>query len=227
MTVENQYSAEAHGEPLAWASMMDGKVMNTTHDQALAEQWAAMGGDVRPLAFTHQPEAAGVDARRYRRLQILGAAPYGSKNLDHGTVLRFQSLDAFVDADIDAYPSRGESAQPEAAQPQPKGTAETCAICGEGKALLMRHCDHCGSDYAGPAEMRANAQAPAVEAGMVLVPLSLIQRAQQAINWHLEPDSPDEHEATMKELSAIGWPEAHAVMNDALGKSKPPVQGSE
>jgi len=41
---------------------------------------------------------------------------------------------------------------------------------------------------------------------MVLVPLGLIQRAQQAINWHLEPNSPAEHNATMLELSAIGWP---------------------
>ena len=40
----------------------------------------------------------------------------------------------------------------------------------------------------------------------VRVPISLIRRAQNAINWHLEPNSPDEHEATMLELTAIGWP---------------------
>lgn len=38
------------------------------------------------------------------------------------------------------------------------------------------------------------------------VPLALLQRAQQAINWHMEPNSPAEHNATMLELSAIGWP---------------------
>lgn len=59
------------------------------------------------------PEAR--DAQRYRRLQILGAAPGGHPCLDRGTVLRFQTLDAYIDADIAAYPSRGESkAAPEA-----------------------------------------------------------------------------------------------------------------
>jgi hypothetical protein len=46
------------------------------------------------------------------------------------------------------------------------------------------------------------------QADMVLVERALIRRAQQAINWHLEPESPQEHEATMLELMAIGWPDA-------------------
>lgn len=50
-----------------------------------------------------------VDAARYNRLRILGAAPYGSKQLESGNVLCFQSLDAFVDADRAARPSRGEA----------------------------------------------------------------------------------------------------------------------
>lgn len=41
----------------------------------------------------------------------------------------------------------------------------------------------------------------------VIVPRSLIRRAQQAINYHLEPNSPDEHEQTMLELENIGWPD--------------------
>ena len=49
------------------------------------------------------------DARRYRRLQILGVAVCGSKNLDQGTVSRFSNLDAVVDEDLAAYPSRGEA----------------------------------------------------------------------------------------------------------------------
>ena len=49
------------------------------------------------------------DARRYRRLRVLGAAPGGSKQLDQGTVLRFTNLDAFVDHDLTHYRSRGEA----------------------------------------------------------------------------------------------------------------------
>lgn len=49
-----------------------------------------------------------IDAARYRRLRIIGAAPGGSTQLAGGTVLCFQNLDAFVDADLDAHPSRGE-----------------------------------------------------------------------------------------------------------------------
>ena len=50
-----------------------------------------------------------IDAIRYARLRILGAAPYGTAQLEKGTVLRFQSLDALVDADINLYANRGES----------------------------------------------------------------------------------------------------------------------
>lgn len=53
-------------------------------------------------------QADARDAARYRRLQILGCAPYGSEQLIASTVLRFQGLDAFVDADLLAHPSRGE-----------------------------------------------------------------------------------------------------------------------
>lgn len=74
--------------------------------------------DVFPLYTTPQPAIAVkadnkvlLDARRYRRLQILGAAPFGSDNLFAGTVLRFQGLDAFLDADLKSQSSRGE-AQP-------------------------------------------------------------------------------------------------------------------
>lgn len=49
------------------------------------------------------------DARRYRRLQILGCAPSTSSQLDQGTVLAFTNLDAFVDEDLRVHPSRGEA----------------------------------------------------------------------------------------------------------------------
>lgn len=65
--------------------------------------------DVRPSVLSVDAK----DAARYRRLQILGAAPYGHPYcLGNGTVLRFQSLDQFVDADLGLHPSRGEFAQP-------------------------------------------------------------------------------------------------------------------
>lgn len=49
------------------------------------------------------------DARRYRRLRILGAAPGGSRHLDNGTVITFTGLDEFLDEDLRRTPSRGEA----------------------------------------------------------------------------------------------------------------------
>lgn len=54
---------------------------------------------------------ATADERRYQRLRILGAAPFGSTQLAAGTVLRFQSLDAYLEADLQRHPSRGEYAE--------------------------------------------------------------------------------------------------------------------
>ncbi len=48
------------------------------------------------------------DARRYRRLRILGTAPGGSNHLEMKTVLCFSNLDNFVDRDLSDHPSRGE-----------------------------------------------------------------------------------------------------------------------
>ena len=56
-----------------------------------------------------------LDARRYRRLQILGAAPGESADLKNGTVMRFSTLDDYLDADIARMPSRGEAAEPDVA----------------------------------------------------------------------------------------------------------------
>lgn len=60
-------------------------------------------------AMTAARDEALRDARRYWRLQVLGCAPSNSEHLNHGLVLRFSNLDAHVDADIAAHPSRGES----------------------------------------------------------------------------------------------------------------------
>jgi hypothetical protein len=49
------------------------------------------------------------DAMRYRRLQILGCAVVGTKELENGHVSRFTNLDAIIDADLKAHPHRGEA----------------------------------------------------------------------------------------------------------------------
>lgn len=51
------------------------------------------------------------DGKRYQRLRIIGVAPYETKHLANGTVLRFQNLDGYCDAEIKAHPSRGEATQ--------------------------------------------------------------------------------------------------------------------
>ena len=40
------------------------------------------------------------DAARYRRLREIGAAPFGTRNLNEGTVLRLGGLDVVVDQDM-------------------------------------------------------------------------------------------------------------------------------
>lgn len=48
------------------------------------------------------------DARRYRRLRVLGCAVMDTPQLTQGTVSRFTNLDEIVDADMQAHPERGE-----------------------------------------------------------------------------------------------------------------------
>lgn len=52
--------------------------------------------------------ADALDAKRYRRLRVLGCAPDTSRYLHEGSVITFTTLDAFVDYDIETHPSRGE-----------------------------------------------------------------------------------------------------------------------
>lgn len=62
-------------------------------------------------ATTEAPAEApepGLDARRYQRLRILGAAPGYSPQLEAGNVLCFTNLDDYVDRDLALHPSRGE-----------------------------------------------------------------------------------------------------------------------
>lgn len=61
------------------------------------------------LDGAHERDGLRRDARRYRRLRVLGCAPYGTTHLGTSTVMRFSNLDEHVDADIDVHPSRGEA----------------------------------------------------------------------------------------------------------------------
>lgn len=61
------------------------------------------------LNLLKQQEGMVLDARRYKRLQVLGCAPSTSLLLDKGLVLRFSNLDKFIDEDIKVHPSRGET----------------------------------------------------------------------------------------------------------------------
>lgn len=49
------------------------------------------------------------DARRYRRLQILGCAVCGTPELEDGVVSRFSNLDKILDDDLKLHASRGEA----------------------------------------------------------------------------------------------------------------------
>jgi hypothetical protein len=72
-------------------------------------------GDLRTAraALSSAPAAAGEreDARRYRRLRLLGCAPCYTEYLRRGEVLRFTNLDAYLDEDIKTVPSRGEATE--------------------------------------------------------------------------------------------------------------------
>jgi len=89
------------------------------------------------------PEVLLDDARRYQRLRILGAAPFGTKQLEDGHVLRFQSLDAFLDADIATHPSRGEAApsSTEAIAQAASATSSENVDSPELRALLKAYRD--------------------------------------------------------------------------------------
>lgn len=94
--------------------------------------------------------------------------------------------------------------------------------CETWSPSMTEECERAAKELRSVLAATPAATTPA-GAGMVLVPVELIRRAQQAINWHLEPDSPDEHERTMLELSAIGWPEEHAQVEAALQPAPSPA----
>ncbi len=61
----------------------------------------------------------------------------------------------------------------------------------------------------------------------VTVSIDLIRRAQQAINYHLEPNSPVEHESTMVELEAIGWPDTTPPASQQAAQAAPEVTDAQ
>jgi hypothetical protein len=74
----------------------------TDERRAIAEIQQRRAADMTP------DERDALDARRYRRLRVLGCAPTGSRHLEHGEVMCFTTLDAHIDGDIAVHPSRGE-----------------------------------------------------------------------------------------------------------------------
>lgn len=73
----------------------------------------------------------------------------------------------------------------------------------KAKGILLNVCPWCRGEPGTFKRVGASSQQAAVSDGMVAVSKDLIRRAQKAINFHLEPTSPDEHEATMFELLAL------------------------
>ena len=65
---------------------------------------------------------------------------------------------------------------------------------------------------AGDGEEAVNAST-ATPSTHVAVTRELLGRAARVINFYLEPDSPDEHEALWKELTALAWPDgSHGIV---------------
>lgn len=64
--------------------------------------------DIEPVQTSPVSETER-DAARYRRLRVLGCAPAYTQHLARNDVMRFTNLDAFIDEDIAAHPSRGEA----------------------------------------------------------------------------------------------------------------------
>lgn len=118
----------------------------------LADLIAAKTAEIEAVIGDPWP-LASINERRYQRLQILGAAPGGSKELEHGTVLRFQSLDAFIDADIAAHPDRGEpnTATPTATfspLPSQEGIGREAAVV-PSDSLTDEECCQLAKDFSG------------------------------------------------------------------------------
>lgn len=79
-----------------------------------------------------------LDARRYRRLQVLGCAVMNTPQLEKGLVSRWTNLDAIIDADLKAHPSRGEDSPLEPAPVKAiadQDPNERCGNCDVKRSL--------------------------------------------------------------------------------------------
>lgn len=117
---------------------------------------AAMGIDRPAPTPTPAPgldlDAVERDAARYRRLCVLGVP----KATDESEMLRFTNLDAFVDNDIAAHPSRGE------ANAAPALIAEVRRLRAQVDAdrrAYLDVCDAIARETSGPADAAAKVRA--------------------------------------------------------------------
>jgi len=85
-------------------------------------------------------ETAGVDARRYQRLRVLGCAPAYTDHLKRGDVMRFTNLDEFVDKDADWTPSRGEATPADTAASVVGDREATIEECAKIAAQTAKRC---------------------------------------------------------------------------------------
>lgn len=101
------------------ATLLAGSQENKKEDQARMDAPKVISPDNRTPSSVAPTATAGADderdARRYRRLRVLGCAPgtwaglNRTKPHEQGTVLCFQNLDQFVDDDLRRVESRGEA----------------------------------------------------------------------------------------------------------------------
>lgn len=99
---------QIEGKGTGWCDSIN-EGFRDTMERGDAELIAVLRNNATRLAEALERNASlEADAVRYRRLQVIGCAPGGSKQLDNATVIRFSELDSFVDADLKAVPYRGD-----------------------------------------------------------------------------------------------------------------------
>lgn len=134
-------SASSPGWPYVPSAFISGLAKEGLKQEAvkrLQEMWSELCFVRGRLREYHQPAAVGArvpdDVRRYQRLRIIGCAPMNTPELDSGLVMRFTTLDEFLDNDLCAHPSRGE-AKPPATTPEQASRQEGREPCPEPKMM--------------------------------------------------------------------------------------------
>lgn len=119
-----------------------------SNQKCAAAKWMPMPepdlSPVAPAAVRGEGLDDAMDAKRYRRLRILGCAPYGTKQLKNGNVLCFSNLDVFLDDDLNAVPNRGD--WPAASvPPAPANGCDHSLLRKATNGLWI--CESCGSAF--------------------------------------------------------------------------------